>query len=148
MPNELVTLEGKKNSELVVILTKEGGDDTLERMIKQIEDDALSCVFDSNTKKGLDGIRSNAASVTKKKTAILKAGKNLTRDLKAIPNIIIGSMKQVENELDYIADMVRMPLSHHEALIMNDAHDDEVEVKRLAEIARIEAERIENERLF
>jgi len=145
---ELAALENKKNSELVVIMTKEGGDDTLDRIVSQIALDANSLVFDSNTKKGLDGIKSNAYEIKKKKAAILKAGKDLTRDLKAIPNLIIESMKQVESDLDYTYDMVRMPLTHHEALIMNKAHDDEKEAERVAEIARVEAERIENERMF
>jgi len=148
MPHDLITLENKKNSELVVIMTKEGGDDTLDRIVSQIALDANSLVFDSNTKKGLDGIKSNAYSVKQKKSAILKAGKDLTRDLKAIPNLIIDSMKQVESELDYTYDMVRMPLTHHEALIMNKAYDDDKEVERLAEIARVEAEQVENERMF
>jgi len=146
--HELITLENKKNSELVVIMTKEGGDDTLDRIVSQIALDANSLVFDSNTKKGLDSIKTNAYSVKQKKAAILKAGKDLTRDLKAIPNLIIDSMKQVESELDYTYDMVRMPLTHHEALIENKKRDDDKEAEQLAEIARVEAERIENERLF
>jgi len=148
MQHELITLENKKNSELVVIMTKEGGDNTLERIVAQIALDANSLVFDANTRKGLDGIKSNAYGVKQKKAAILKAGKDLTLDLKAIPNLIIESMKQVELELDYVADMVRMPLTHHEALIENKKRDDDKEADRLAEIARIEDERIENERLF
>jgi len=146
--HELITLENKKNSELVVIFTKENGDNTLENIVSQVALDANSLVFDANTKKGLDGIRSNAASVIKKKTVILKASKDLTRDLKAVPNLIIQSAKWVESELDYVADMVRMPLTHHEALIENKKRDDDKEAERLAEIARAEAERLEAERLF
>ncbi|MGE3011828.1 hypothetical protein ACNSPN_10080 [Klebsiella pneumoniae] len=142
---DLVVIE-KKNA--MAVFTN---NDQLDPLIEAIEKEARSLVPDVTTKKGRDAIASMAHKVSRSKTYIDNAGKDLVAELKALPKQIDESRRVVRERLDALKDEVRRPLTeweaeqerikaeeamnalHAEALAMNEDFD-----RRLA--ARIESD--------
>jgi hypothetical protein len=116
-------------------------DDTLEKILAQIDVSARALVPDLSTQKGRDQIRSNAANVAKAKVRIDNARIALVTELKAIPKLIDASGKQMRDRLDALRDKVRQPLTDWEA-------EQEAIEAAAKEAARIEAEKAEAERVF
>jgi len=105
-------------SELMVIenlnaveIFKAGG---AQPIIDKIREKATSEVFDVNTKKGRDSIRSMASDVAKSKTALDGLGKALTDRLNAQKAPIMNERNLFKAELDKIRDEVRLPLTEYE----------------------------------
>ena len=106
---DLVVIE-KKNA--MAVFTN---NDQLDPLIEAIEKEARSLVPDVTTKKGRDAIASMAHKVTRSKTYIDNAGKDLGAELKALPKQIDESRRVVRERLDALKDEVRRPLTEWEA---------------------------------
>ncbi|UQQ40007.1 hypothetical protein MUY32_13215 [Enterobacter roggenkampii] len=106
---DLVVIE-KKNA--MAVFTN---NDQLDPLIEAIEKEARSLVPDVTTKKGRDAIASMAHKVTRSKTYIDNAGKDLVAELKALPKQIDESRRVVRERLDALKDEVRRPLTEWEA---------------------------------
>ena len=105
---DLVVIE-KKNA--MAVFTN---NDQLDPLIEAIEKEARSLVPDVTTKKGRDAIASMAHKVTRSKTYIDNAGKDLVAELKALPKQIDESRRGVRERLDALKDEVSRPLTEWE----------------------------------
>lgn len=105
---DLVVIE--RSNAMAVFTTKE----QLDPIIEAIEKEARSLVPDVTTKKGRDAIASMAHKVSRSKTYIDNAGKDLVAELKALPKQIDESRRLVRERLDALKDEVRRPLNEWE----------------------------------
>jgi hypothetical protein len=146
-----------KNMDLSTIF-----DSSLDPVLKQIEKEVLAFVPDVSTDKGRKEIKAIAYKVTRSKTAIDNAGKELNAEIKAKAKLIDSSRKSAREFLDELAKKVRLPLTeyeeaqeakkeieeinllHIEAIELNVLHDRE---KAVAEKERIAQEKEEELKL-
>lgn len=145
MANELVVIE--KSTALEVFKSS----DSVEDIIRKVEQEVNSFIPDVTTVKGRKEIASLAYKVAQSKTYLDGLGKDLVAELKEIPKLIDANRRTVRERFDTLRDKVRQPLTeweaeqerieaekqmfawHEEALEMNAAFD-----KALAE--RIESD--------
>lgn len=145
MANELVVIE--KTTALEVFKSS----DSVEDIIRKVEQEVNSFIPDVSTAKGRKEIASLAYKVAQSKTYLDGLGKDLVAELKEIPKLIDANRRTVRERFDTLRDKVRQPLTeweaeqerieaekqmlawHEEALEMNAAFD-----KALAE--RIESD--------
>ncbi|MEQ5554282.1 cell envelope biogenesis protein TolA [Providencia rettgeri] len=145
MANELVVIE--KSTALEVFKSS----DSVEDIIRKVEQEVNSFIPDVSTAKGRKEIASLAYKVSQSKTYLDGLGKDLVAELKEIPKLIDANRRTVRERFDTLRDKVRQPLTeweaeqerieaekqmlawHEEALEMNAAFD-----KALAE--RIESD--------
>ncbi|WP_275074975.1 cell envelope biogenesis protein TolA [Providencia rettgeri] len=145
MANELVVIE--KSTALEVFKSS----DSVEDIIRKVEQEVNSFIPDVSTAKGRKEIASLAYKVAQSKTYLDGLGKDLVAELKEIPKLIDANRRTVRERFDILRDKVRQPLTeweaeqerieaekqmlawHEEALKMNAAFD-----KALAE--RIESD--------
>ncbi|MEX9293789.1 cell envelope biogenesis protein TolA [Providencia alcalifaciens] len=145
MANELVVIE--KSTALEVFKSS----DSVEDIIRKVEQEVNSFIPDVSTSKGRKEIASLAYKVAQSKTYLDGLGKDLVAELKEIPKLIDANRRTVRERFDILRDKVRQPLTeweaeqerieaekqmlawHEEALEMNAAFD-----KALAE--RIESD--------
>lgn len=145
MANELVVIE--KSTALEVFKSS----DSVEDIIRKVEQEVNSFIPDVSTVKGRKEIASLAYKVAQSKTYLDGLGKDLVAELKEIPKLIDANRRTVRERFDTLRDKVRQPLTeweaeqerieaekqmlawHEEALEMNAAFD-----KALAE--RIESD--------
>ncbi|MBG5892543.1 cell envelope biogenesis protein TolA [Providencia rettgeri] len=145
MANELVVIE--KSTALEVFKSS----DSVEDIIRKVEQEVNSFIPDVTTAKGRKEIASLAYKVAQSKTYLDGLGKDLVAELKEIPKLIDANRRTVRERFDTLRDKVRQPLTeweaeqerieaekqmlawHEEALEMNAAFD-----KALAE--RIESD--------
>ncbi|MDL9989511.1 cell envelope biogenesis protein TolA [Providencia rettgeri] len=145
MANELVVIE--KSTSLEVFKSS----DSVEDIIRKVEQEVNSFIPDVTTVKGRKEIASLAYKVAQSKTYLDGLGKDLVAELKEIPKLIDANRRTVRERFDTLRDKVRQPLTeweaeqerieaekqmlawHEEALEMNAAFD-----KALAE--RIESD--------
>ncbi|EJD6541496.1 cell envelope biogenesis protein TolA [Providencia rettgeri] len=145
MANELVVIE--KSTALEAFKSS----DSVEDIIRKVEQEVNSFIPDVSTAKGRKEIASLAYKVAQSKTYLDGLGKDLVAELKEIPKLIDANRRTVRERFDTLRDKVRQPLTeweaelerieaekqmlawHEEALEMNAAFD-----KTLAE--RIESD--------
>ncbi|MEX5731263.1 cell envelope biogenesis protein TolA [Providencia hangzhouensis] len=145
MANELVVIE--KSTAIEVFKSS----DSVEDIIRKVEQEVNSFIPDVSTAKGRKEIASLAYKVAQSKTYLDGLGKDLVAELKEIPKLIDANRRTVRERFDTLRDKVRQPLTeweaeqerieaekqmlawHEEALEMNAAFD-----KALAE--RIESD--------
>lgn len=145
MANELVVIE--KSTALDVFKSS----NSIEDIIRKVEQEVNSFIPDVTTAKGRKEIASLAYKVAQSKTYLDGLGKDLVAELKEIPKLIDANRRTVRERFDTLRDKVRQPLTeweaeqdrieaekqmlawHEEALEMNAAFD-----KALAE--RIESD--------
>lgn len=145
MANELVVIE--KSKALDVFKSS----NSVEDIIRKVEQEVNSFIPDVTTVKGRKEIASLAYKVAQSKTYLDGLGKDLVAELKEIPKLIDANRRTVRERFDTLRDKVRQPLTeweteqdrikaekqmlewHEEALEMNEAFD-----KALAE--RIESD--------
>lgn len=126
--NNLIVID--KASSLDVFTNK----DCLQLTLHQIESQAKNIVFDVDTKKGRDAIKSLAYTVARTKTYLDDLGKDLVSQYKELPKKIDASRKYMRDSLDALRDDIRKPL---------DAWEEEQ-----ARLAAIEAEKQRQEQLM
>ena len=162
--NELIV---KENLDVALLFAEK---DELKKKLKEIEAEVLSVVPDLSTAKGRKEIASLAFKVAKSKVVLDSLGKDLVSDWKIRAAKVDESRKYAREFLDALKDKVRQPLTDWEAAEearikaeaealkfardWDDAHSDHVIFLRLkelerkeAELARIQAEAEEKERL-
>jgi hypothetical protein len=108
MDNELIV---KEQLDVAKLFT----DDGLQDILKRVEKQALSFVFEVNTPQGRKDIASLAHQVARSKTLIDGIGKEMVADWKEKAKRVDGYRKQARDFLDDLKSRVRHPLDEWEA---------------------------------
>lgn len=87
----------------------------IEGLLSRIEQEARSHAPDLTTAKGRDAIKSLAFKVSRTKTALDAAGKDLNEEARAQINAVDAERRMVRERLDKLRDEVRKPLDDWEA---------------------------------
>ncbi|MDX9896843.1 MAG: hypothetical protein RBS34_15445, partial [Desulfofustis sp.] len=90
------------------------GDNSLDRLLDRIEQEALSLVPDVSTAKGRGEIKSLAYKVAQSKTALDNAGKQLVAEAKQKLAAVDAERKKARDRLDALKAQVRQPLTEWE----------------------------------
>lgn len=109
MANELVVIE--KSTALEVFKSS----DSVEDIIRKVEQEVNSFIPDVTTVKGRKEIASLAYKVAQSKTYLDGLGKDLVAELKEIPKLIDANRRTVRERFDTLRDKVRLPLTEWEA---------------------------------
>ncbi|MBQ0268520.1 cell envelope biogenesis protein TolA [Providencia huaxiensis] len=109
MANELVVIE--KSTALEVFKSS----DSVEDIIRKVEQEVNSFIPDVTTVKGRKEITSLAYKVAQSKTYLDGLGKDLVAELKEIPKLIDANRRTVRERFDTLRDKVRQPLTEWEA---------------------------------
>lgn len=109
MANELVVIE--KSKALDVFKSS----DSVEDIIRKVEQEVNSFIPDVSTAKGRKEIASLAYKVAQSKTYLDGLGKDLVAELKEIPKLIDANRRTVRERFDTLRDKVRQPLTEWEA---------------------------------
>lgn len=109
MANELVVIE--KSTALEVFKSS----DSVEDIIRKVEQEVNSFIPDVTTVKGRKEIASLAYKVAQSKTYLDGLGKDLVAELKEIPKLIDANRRTVRERFDTLRDKVRQPLAEWEA---------------------------------
>jgi len=95
---------------VVVLLDVQKRDDLFTHIRREIE----AFKPDTSTAKGRDAIKSLAYKITRTKTAIDAAGKELNEEARARINVVDAARREARTELDRLAEQVRKPLTDWE----------------------------------
>lgn len=87
----------------------------LKPFIQMIKDEVCGEVPDISTRKGRERIASLAATVSKRKAAIEKPGRDYLRKIKELPKVIEAELREFVKEADALRDQVRQPLNDWQA---------------------------------
>lgn len=141
MANELVVIE--KSTALEVFKSS----DSVEDIIRKVEQEVNSFIPDVSTAKGRKEIASLAYKVAQSKTYLDGLGKDLVAELKEIPKLIDANRRTVRERFDTLRDKVRQPLTEWEAeqerIRMDAWHEEALEMN--AAFDKALAERIESD---
>jgi len=89
--------------------------DTLDLVLKRIEDEVNESAPDLTTAKGRDAIKAEAHGIRKKKVIIDNLGKALVSEWKSKSKKVDDSRRQARDFLDALSDKTRKPLTDWEA---------------------------------
>jgi hypothetical protein len=127
--------------------------DALPHVVKKIEENYGLLVFDVNTKKGREDIKSTAYQVSRSKTALIKLADNLVADWVEETKAVKVKKADMETKLDALRDKIRKPVDDWEAaeeLAKQKAEQDEKDRiakelldKQAAELEALRAEKVE-----
>ncbi|EJD6614112.1 cell envelope biogenesis protein TolA [Providencia rettgeri] len=109
MANELVVIEQATALEVFK------SSDSVEDIIRKVEQEVNSFIPDVTTVKGRKEIASLAYKVAQSKTYLDGLGKDLVAELKEIPKLIDANRRTVRERFDTLRDKVRQPLTEWEA---------------------------------
>jgi len=112
----------------------------LKALFKMIEDQTAGFVPDLETIKGRDEIAALAYRVARSKTALDKAGADLTADWREKTKAVNDVRKEIKVWCDELRDRIRQPLTDWEA------ERDRIKAEEEEKI-RLEEQRLEDERL-
>ena len=87
----------------------------LSRFIDAVKDEVCAEVPDLTTKKGRDRIASLSATVSKRKAAVEKPGRDYLRHIKALPKVVEDELREFVIAMNTLRDQVRQPLTDWEA---------------------------------
>lgn len=131
MANELVVIE--KSTALDLFKSS----DSVEDIIRKVEQEVNSFIPDVSTIKGRKEIASLAYKVAQSKTYLDGLGKDLVAELKEIPKLIDANRRTVRDRFDALRDKVRQPLTEWEAeqerLQMETWHEEALEMNAEAD---------------
>ena len=105
---DIADVQGDKG---LAVWTAEKG---LDPILQKIKEEAEAFIPDVSTKKGRDEIASLAYKVSRSKTALDTAGKELVAKLKEQPKLVDAERKRMRDFLDNLKDAVRQPLTEIE----------------------------------
>lgn len=132
--SELMILPTNK-AQLLDVFVSEDSRTQFESLINEIKEKAKDLPLDVTLKKNQEEISSFAYSISRTKTAIDKAGKELVDEYKELPKRIDAARKFYRDELDALRDQVLKPVKEHkEALEKIKAKQDQI----LTELANSE----------
>lgn len=87
----------------------------LKPFLQMIKDEVCGEVADITTRKGRERIASLAATVSKRKAAVEKPGRDYLRKIKELPKVIEAELREFVKEADALRDQVRQPLNEWQA---------------------------------
>ena len=87
----------------------------LKPFLQMIKDEVCGEVPDLTTRKGRERIASLAATVSKRKAAVEKPGRDYLRSIKELPKIIEAELREFVRDADALRDEIRKPLTDWEA---------------------------------
>ncbi|WP_454838247.1 hypothetical protein [Pseudomonas mohnii] len=101
----------------------------LSRFIDAVKDEVCAEVPDLTTKKGRDRIASLSATVSKRKAAVEKPGRDYLRHIKALPKVVEDELREFVIAMNTLRDQVRQPLTDWEAVdtARKDRHVDAIQ---------------------
>ncbi|WP_279141313.1 hypothetical protein [Sphingomonas paucimobilis] len=94
----------------IVLIDAGKRDDLFAHILREVE----AFEPDLTTAKGRDAIKSFAFKITRTKTAIDAAGKQLNEEARARINVVDAARRDARDKLDKLADQVRRPLTEWE----------------------------------
>lgn len=87
----------------------------LKPFLQMIKDEVCGEVPDLSTLKGRERIASLAFTVSKRKAAVEKPGRDYLRKIKELPKVIEAELREFVRDADALRDEIRKPLSDWEA---------------------------------
>lgn len=139
MSNELVPIESLNP---VTVFADNGLDDIL----KKIDDHFRSIVLDPTTAKGREEIRSVAFKITKTRTALFNAAKNLTEDWRTKTTAVNKERGRMEEHLLALEEEIRKPLTEFEEREKQRVRGHELAMARLKQFEDTFSETVEGYR--
>lgn len=108
---QLITIDDISEENAPTIFVAGG----LSRFIDAVKDEVCAEVPDLTTKKGRDRIASLSATVSKRKAAVEKPGRDYLRHIKALPKVVEDELREFVIAMNTLRDQVRQPLTDWEA---------------------------------
>jgi len=107
---QVITIDHISDENAPAIYVQNG----LKPFIQMIKDEVCGEVPDLSTRKGRERIASLAATVSKRKVAVEKPGREYLRSIKELPKIIEAELREFVREADALRDEIRKPLTDWE----------------------------------
>ncbi|PRA69319.1 hypothetical protein CQ065_06980 [Pseudomonas sp. MYb187] len=108
---QLITIDHISEETAPVVYVQNG----LKPFLQMIKDEVCGEVPDLTTRKGRERIASLAATVSKRKAAVEKPGRDYLRKIKELPKVIEAELREFVKEADALRDQVRQPLNDWQA---------------------------------
>ncbi|MCP3750744.1 hypothetical protein [Pseudomonas sp. SBB6] len=108
---QLITIDHISEETAPVVYVQNG----LKPFLQMIKDEVCGEVPDLTTRKGRERIASLAATVSKRKAAVEKPGRDYLRKIKELPKVIEAELREFVKESDALRDQVRQPLNEWQA---------------------------------
>ncbi|KFE50107.1 hypothetical protein [Pseudomonas syringae] len=128
---QVITIDHISDETAPVVYVQNG----LKLFLQMIKDEASGEVPDLTTAKGRERIASLAFTVSKRKAAVEKPGRDYLRKIKELPKIIEVELREFVRDADALRDEIRKPLTDWEAaeVARRDKHADAIQ--RLKDLA-------------
>lgn len=107
---QVITIDHISDENAPAIYVQNG----LKPFIQMIKDEVCGEVPDLSSRKGRERIASLAATVSKRKVAVEKPGREYLRSIKELPKIIEAELREFVREADALRDEIRKPLTDWE----------------------------------
>lgn len=122
---QLITIDDISEENAPTIFVAGG----LSRFIDAVKDEVCAEIPDLTTKKGRDRIASLSATVSKRKAAVEKPGRDYLRHIKSLPKVVEDELREFVTTMNTLRDQVRQPLTEWEAAeqARKDKHVDAVQ---------------------
>lgn len=108
---QLITIDHISEETAPVVYVQNG----LKPFLQMIKDEVCGEIPDLTTRKGRERIASLAATVSKRKAAVEKPGRDYLRKIKELPKVIEAELREFVKEADALRDQVRQPLNEWQA---------------------------------
>lgn len=107
---QLITIDHISDENAPAIYIQNG----LKPFLQMIKDEVCGEVPDLSSRKGRERIASLAATVSKRKVAVEKPGREYLRSIKELPKIIEAELREFVRDADALRDEIRKPLTDWE----------------------------------
>lgn len=107
---QVITIDHISDENAPAIYVQNG----LKPFIQMIKDEVCGEVPDLSSRKGRERIASLAATVSKRKVAVEKPGREYLRSIKELPKVIEAELREFVREADALRDEIRKPLTDWE----------------------------------
>lgn len=108
---QVITIDHISEETAPVVYVQNG----LKPFLQMIKDEVCGEVPDLSTLKGRERIASLAFTVSKRKAAVEKPGRDYLRKIKELPKVIEAELREFVRDADALRDEIRKPLSDWEA---------------------------------
>lgn len=108
---QLIEIDHISDENAPVVYVQNG----LKPFLQMIKDEVCGEVPDLTTRKGRERIASLAATVSKRKAAVEKPGRDYLRRIKELPKVIEAELREFVKDADALRDEVRRPLTEWQA---------------------------------
>lgn len=107
---QVITIDHISDENAPAIYVQNG----LKPFIQMIKDEVCGEVPDLSSRKGRERIASLAATVSKRKVAVERPGREYLRSIKELPKVIEAELREFVREADALRDEIRKPLTDWE----------------------------------